>query len=581
MRHSFRTPTLCFLTIVTLSVFSTPPLIPQTALALTASFGQPYHGSLSNGVPFPRQFNGYMLRDEDHTYTTPEVVGAMLDAIDAVQKQAPNGSPLYIGDFSLPNGGSMVHHRSHQNGRDVDIGMYAKGNRTLDSFMAMNEENLDVPRTWCFIENLLRSQRVQYIFVDRRIQNLLQDYALAHGIDAGYVDRLFGNSRGSIIQHVRNHVDHMHVRFYTPWSTLAAQVGGLDSQKRGVIEMAQQAYLPKKVFYYAKGSESNLDNLAQSFGVSRRELCRWNNLHGSEVPTPGSCIVFYKRGFEMEPVHLAQTLQPDSVPEAPGARFASLRSPKSVSDAAGSASSHSLRESRGRDRDHRSDSPVLFTYSIKRGDEIDKIAKRNGIDPKMLADANHIKKGSKLQVGQQIKLAGLKIPPGALSSSSSESRSKQGKDRDRERSRSLAMISTKGSKERETVSSRDSKDTKGRAKDKEEKKSRKGSDRSEPSKQAKESTKSTKSAKQEKTSPADAKSKVIVASKSSEKSKSSKSEPTSKQSSASSGSRSAQSKASDTPKSIEPKKAPAASSSKGSPSSGVAKDSKPAKKKGS
>ena len=80
MRHSFRTPTLCFLTIVILSVFSTPPLIPQTASALTASFGQPYHGSLSNGVPFPRQFNGYMLRDEDHTYTTPEVVGAMLDA---------------------------------------------------------------------------------------------------------------------------------------------------------------------------------------------------------------------------------------------------------------------------------------------------------------------------------------------------------------------------------------------------------------------------------------------------------------------------------------------------------------------
>jgi hypothetical protein len=72
------------------------------------------------------------------------VIGAILDAIDSVQKQFPNSPPLYLGDFSAPTGGSMRNHSSHQNGRDVDIGMYAKGNRTLDMFAPMNEENLDV-----------------------------------------------------------------------------------------------------------------------------------------------------------------------------------------------------------------------------------------------------------------------------------------------------------------------------------------------------------------------------------------------------------------------------------------------------
>lgn len=446
MRQSFRVPTLCFSTTLALSVFALPILIPQPATALTASFGQPYHGYLVSGVPFPRQFNGYQIRGEDQTYTTPEVIGAMLDAIDGVQKQFPNTAPIYLGDFSLPSGGPMRNHRSHQNGRDVDLGMYAKGNQTLDRFIPMNEENLDIPKTWCLVEGLIRSQRVQYVFVDKRIQSLLYDYALARGTNPAYLDRLFGNSRGAIIQHVRNHVDHIHVRFYTPWSTLAAQVGSLDDQKRGVIEMAQQAYLPKKVVYYAKGSEGNLESLALSFGVSRRELCRWNNLHSSDVPTPGSCIVFYKRGFETEPVHLAQTLQPDSVPEAPGSRFASLRSPRTVSDAAASGGSRSLREGHARERNRKEESPVVFTYKIRRGDTIDKIARRNGIDPKVLADANRIKKGSKLQAGQTIKLAGLKVPPSAQGSPSSDSRSRSSKEKLGERS--LAKVSTRAERER-------------------------------------------------------------------------------------------------------------------------------------
>lgn len=69
----------------------------------------------------------------------------------------------------------------------------------------------------------------------------------------------------------------MHVRFFTPWSTLAAHIDSSETEKRMVIEMAQQSYLPKKVQYIVNGSENSLDSLAQSFGVTKRDLCRWNH----------------------------------------------------------------------------------------------------------------------------------------------------------------------------------------------------------------------------------------------------------------------------------------------------------------
>ncbi len=219
--------------------------------------------------------------------------------------------------FPAPSGGSAIHHRSHQNGRDVDVGMYAKGNRPLDTFVPMSEENLDAAKTWCLIENLIASQRVQYIFLDRRVQKVLYEYAVARGYDQAYLNRVFGNVRGSLIQHVPNHVDHMHVRFFTPWSTLAAHIGSDEAEKQAVIEVAQQSYLPKKVNYYVNGTEKGLDELARSFGVTQADLCRWNHMSPSSVLVPGSCLVFYKRSFESEPVLLARSLQPGFIAQAP------------------------------------------------------------------------------------------------------------------------------------------------------------------------------------------------------------------------------------------------------------------------
>ena len=125
--------------------------------------------------------------------------------------------------------------------------------------------------------------------------------------------------------HVGGHYDHMHVRFYTPWSTKAARVAEEDEQQRTAIETAQQAYLPQRVNDDVKGNEQGLEELARSFGVNQKDLCRWSHINPNDPLTPGSCLVFYKRSFEVEPVHLARSLQPDSVPDSPGLQFASGR----------------------------------------------------------------------------------------------------------------------------------------------------------------------------------------------------------------------------------------------------------------
>lgn len=391
----------------TVVVVSTLTFIQQSQ-AITASYGRPYHGRLENGVVFPNQFPGYHLRDENRSYTTPEVVGALLDAIEAVRAEFPDTCDLFIGDFSASSGGAAIHHRSHQNGRDVDVGMYYKGNRSLDTFAHMNEDNLDAPKTWCLVENIIRSQRVQYIFLDRRVQKVLYDYAATRGYDQAYLDRVFGNVRGSLLQHVRNHSDHMHIRFFTPWSTLASHIGEGETEKAMVVDMAQQSYLPTKVNYYVNGSEQSLDAIAQSFGATKRDLCRWNRLSPNSVPAPGSCLVFYKRSFESEPVLLARSIQPGYIAEAPRIRVASARteSPEpAIADAGGGDEEPKFEEKKPEQTEPAAPRKSAHTlvYKVRKGDTLAVIAKRSKADVDLICRLNGITKTTKLMPGRSLK----------------------------------------------------------------------------------------------------------------------------------------------------------------------------------
>ncbi|MGO9555725.1 MAG: penicillin-insensitive murein endopeptidase [Syntrophobacteraceae bacterium] len=414
--------------LTTIFVFSSLTFI-QTCQALTISYGHPYQGSLENGVVFPNQFQGYHLRDESRSYTTPEVAGALLDAIEAVRKQFPDTCDVFLADFTCAGGGSSLHHRSHQNGRDVDVGLYAKGNRPLNGLVPMNQGNLDAAKTWCLIENLIASQRVQYIFLDRSVQKELYEYAVSRGYDEAYLHHVFGNVRGCLIQHIRNHIDHMHVRFFTPWSTLAAHIGPDEVEKQAVIEMAQQSYLPKKVNYYVSGSEKGLDELAKSFGVTTGDLCRWNHISPTSVLVPGSCLVFYKRSFESEPVMLARSLQPGFIAQAAPVRMASIQPEPVQSSSISDSTPPEDAEPVVKEQQPQRPVTLASTFSsctAVRGDTIEKIARRDHLDVALLCRLNRIEKNALLKPGYMVRTSAVKIyavagkgPTGARDSSSS------------------------------------------------------------------------------------------------------------------------------------------------------------------
>ena len=95
---------LCYALILPALCVVSPSLFIQRCQALTASYGQPWHGYLVNGVRFPTMFPGYRLLFKNNTYTTPELAGDVLDAIQDVRAKFPGTCDLVIGDFSEKGG---------------------------------------------------------------------------------------------------------------------------------------------------------------------------------------------------------------------------------------------------------------------------------------------------------------------------------------------------------------------------------------------------------------------------------------------------------------------------------------------
>jgi penicillin-insensitive murein endopeptidase len=207
------------------------------------SIGSPSRGALVNGIQFPTS-SIWRLADPEHAWGTAESVEFVRHAIERVNEQFPNSPLLYVGDFSARHGGRLKPHKSHQSGRDVDIGYYYHDLSVW--YRRADANNLDRARTWALIETLITETRVQYIFVDRHLQPLLRDYALARGEDPEWLRHVFDDTPGrkdSIVRHRWGHATHFHVRFENPTAELTA---------RRSYDWLRQARLVPGYDYYPK-----------------------------------------------------------------------------------------------------------------------------------------------------------------------------------------------------------------------------------------------------------------------------------------------------------------------------------------
>lgn len=200
--------------------------------ATSASVGLPFSGRLRNGV---------LLEESDtlrytgeyapggHFYGTTELVQLLERAAARVTARVP-GARLSVGELSSARGGRLDGHRSHQNGRDVDVAFYmldARGEpyepygfAAFDRHghgLTPNESlTFDDRRNYEMVARLVSDPdaRVQYIFVAETIKaRVLREAHRRHA-----TERVLTRLEAVMIQpsHGHPHRNHFHVRIYCP-----------------------------------------------------------------------------------------------------------------------------------------------------------------------------------------------------------------------------------------------------------------------------------------------------------------------------------------------------------------------------
>lgn len=194
--------------------------------ALGQSVGAPWAGRLQHATQLPPG-DGYFIRRPGRAFGTATTVELTERAIGETLDAFPDEHILAIGDISAPSGGTITQHRSHQSGRDIDVGLFYhdKPAGYPESFVHADAGNLDCAATLKLLESFLATADedggVLMIFLDFEVQGILYHWAQGHGVSERRLERIFqyphgpGSSEG-IVRHEPNHDNHMHVRFQCP-----------------------------------------------------------------------------------------------------------------------------------------------------------------------------------------------------------------------------------------------------------------------------------------------------------------------------------------------------------------------------
>ncbi|MBL4685335.1 MAG: penicillin-insensitive murein endopeptidase [Nannocystaceae bacterium] len=194
-----------------LSIDGAADVVPKGAM----SVGTPQHGRLHQGIALPPNPALYTRRHPSRSYGSTQTIRTIQTAMTTLRKTKGIRTEVLIGDISLPGGGPISPHVSHQSGRDIDIRLVLAAG--LDrSTIPVQADQVDWNATWQLVHSFLETGRVTYVFLSHSRQELLHAAALRAGIHPKVVDRWFqwpqrGASPG-IIRHEDGHRAHVHIR---------------------------------------------------------------------------------------------------------------------------------------------------------------------------------------------------------------------------------------------------------------------------------------------------------------------------------------------------------------------------------
>jgi penicillin-insensitive murein endopeptidase len=222
--------------VTTTAAITTVPLRPEAPDSV--SCGSTNRGALSDAAMLPGEGVGFVMaepwRSRGSRFGTKELVG-LIQRSSAAVAQEHEGGQLSVADLSKEQGGPIASHRSHQNGRDVDLIYYAMDAEGRpfypDSHMAyysgrgratyakapafvkdIPERYFDLARNWSLVRNMMLDEavEVEHIFVSNRVKRWLLRYA--QQIDEAPELLKAATRVLHAPRDVKGHNDHMHVR---------------------------------------------------------------------------------------------------------------------------------------------------------------------------------------------------------------------------------------------------------------------------------------------------------------------------------------------------------------------------------
>ncbi len=203
--------------------FYAPRIEPQ-------SVGRPSNGRLVGGVSVDpdgdnRGVGWVIAARREATWATPETVRYVRRCVSHYRHNygRSKADPIAIGDLSRRQGGPLPPHKSHESGRDVDIGFILKKRaKNADDGPLRNATpaTLDVAKQWFLLKCFLDNPETQMVFMEHSIVSALKEYVQKiykkrKPLLRKYL-RFFPGGGAAVIKADGEHTSHMHVRFRCP-----------------------------------------------------------------------------------------------------------------------------------------------------------------------------------------------------------------------------------------------------------------------------------------------------------------------------------------------------------------------------
>jgi murein endopeptidase len=270
------------------------PAVPTVATTESLSIGEPNRGRLINGVEV--KTDDRLLVRSDENFGTAETVDALRRVVDAVYTRFPGTHKLVVGDLSKEHGGRIRPHKSHQSGRDIDLGFFLSGDARPNLFVPVSAKNLDFERTLALIDAIAADDTAQYVFIDRRVQKLLYDYAIevqkrTPASMAGLFEYPRRGSLTTLVRHRRGHSNHLHIRFFSPQAVAAGEKFGGEA----LAQMGAKLDPFQRVrFTHVIRKGDTLARVAQRYRLDLTNVMKWNGLKRRSTLQVGQGLALYR-----------------------------------------------------------------------------------------------------------------------------------------------------------------------------------------------------------------------------------------------------------------------------------------------